>query len=126
MSPRQRQLRPRAGPLTNAVTVREAENAFCLVEGDVLLNLHHVLVEAGARPAKKESTAPSGCLLGGLPLRAKRQVVETSGRHHWGRWLGTEVPNSPGGQGHSPQAKRTRLSLWSGPKGVNRGETSAR
>lgn len=37
--------------LTDAVTVSEAENAFHLVEGDVLLNLHHVLVEAWTRPA---------------------------------------------------------------------------
>lgn len=38
--------------LTDAVTVREAENALDLVEGNVLLNLHHVPVEAWAGPAK--------------------------------------------------------------------------
>lgn len=37
--------------LTNAVTVSEAKDAFHLVEGDMLLNLHHVLVEAWALPA---------------------------------------------------------------------------
>lgn len=79
MPPPQQQLRPVASHLTNAVTVREAENAFRLVEGDVLLNLHHILVEAGACPAKTESSAPSECLPGGLPLRAKRQLVKPSG-----------------------------------------------
>lgn len=38
--------------LTNAVTVCEAENALHLIESDMLLNLHHVLVEAWALPAE--------------------------------------------------------------------------
>ena len=34
-----------SGLLTDGVTVGETEDAFHLVEGNVLLNLHHVPVE---------------------------------------------------------------------------------
>lgn len=126
MPPPQQQLRPAASHLTNAVTVREAENAFRLVEGDVLLNLHHILVEAGACPAKTESSAPSECLPGGLPLRAKRQLVKPSGRHRLGTLAGDGGAQQPR-RARTPAAGEadTPLSVEWTRKGANRGETSA-
>lgn len=44
--------------LTDGVTVGETKNAFHLVEGNVLLNLHYVLVEARAHPAKTNGIKP--------------------------------------------------------------------
>lgn len=62
--------------LTDGVTVREAENAFHLVEGHMLLNLHHVLVEGWGRPAETTRIRPQAQ---GLQSRSEPQAVKPVG-----------------------------------------------
>ena len=91
---------------TNAVAVCEAENAFHLVEGDVLLDLHHVLVEARAHPVKKVRVKPR---TGGCWPRAKQQTAQPHvGRVSWGG----RRSDAPCGQRGQWQARRTLPCLW--------------